>query len=529
MRKRSGLFRNRAQPRRGIGTIVGMLFFVLIVIIAITFLITIYSSFTNYVHTFTSVNTQMQLNDQTSLSISSMNFTVPAPTVTGPSTIDTSTTKQANAYSEENKLIYAQGLWWSFYSSGSTTMGDEYRTSSNGVTWSPATSVITGTGTNLGQTFTVYLSGTTIYYALSNSQSSNSFTWRYGTLNSDGTITWAISAATVATTYTANKYISMVTDGSGNVWVALSSTDGNGNYYVEVWKYTSAWSSVDTINGLTTTSSPILLSVTSGIVLIYGNGGTSTGTVHITTTATGSVWSSAVSPASNYALLQSSAFSAGNIVYFAGMAGSGASGTVRYWNFTYGGASTTAETTVQSSTSGWYVSISQTGTLPNTFLIFYGSGSNMYYAYSTDQGAVWSSQQTISTSENKLSGISSSNADGGIVWTSGASSPYNVRFAVVTGNSNWQITPSFQNSSPFAVHLISLYVYDTNTSSLVAHFDTNSSAPGVSGQFDLWIGAGQPQTYPSALTFNWTHKHSYLLTVTTDQGIVISSTFVAPT
>jgi hypothetical protein len=503
-----------------------MLFFVLIVIIAVTFLVSIYTSFTGYVHTFTSVNTQFQLNDETSISIPSVSFVVPAPATTGPSTVGTSTTKQANAYSEDNKLIYAQGLWWSFYSSGSTATGTVYRTSSNGVTWSAATSVVTGTGSNLGYTFSLYSVGNTLYYALSNSQSSNSFTWGYGTLNSGGTITWSISAVSVGTTYTANKYISIVADGSGNVWVALSSTDGSGNYYVEVWEYTLTWSSVDTISGVTSTTSPMLLSVTSGIVLIYGTGSTSTGSVYITTTVSGSSWTPTVSPPSNYAFLHSSAFSSGNVVYFAGMAGSGNTGTVKFWNFTYGGSATTAETTIQSSTSGWYASIAQSQTNPNTFLIFYGSGSNMYYVYSTDQGDMWSSQQTISTGESTLSGTSSSNAGGGVVWTSGGSSPYNVRFASVTLSNSWQLTPSFQNASPFAVHLISLYLYDTNSSSLVAHYDTNSSAPGVSGSFDLWIGAGQ--TASLTFTFNWTHSHSYLVTVTTDQGIVVSSTFLAP-
>jgi len=486
--------------------------------------VTIFNSFTSYVQVFDAYSRQVQQNQQTSFSLSSASFVVPTPTVSTPSTPSTSTSQLAVAYSPDDKVVYAQGLWWLFYSSGASIV---YRTSSDGAAWSAATTVTSSTTSTTGITFNIWISGTTLYYVLSNALSSASFLWRYGTLNVGGTITWTIAETSVTTAHTANDYDSIVTDNSGNVWVALTTHQG-ATYYIEVYKYSGgAWALENTISGVTVTTAPDLESVTSGIVLIYGQGGTTTGTVTLITTATGASWTAAVSPASQYAMFLSSAVTVGNTVYFAGMAassGAQATGTVNLWNFTYGGASISAEKTLKSTAGGWYTSITQASS--TTFLLFYGSGTSLYYIYSTDSLALWSSEQTISTSETSLIGISSSNTRGGIAWVSGAASPYNVRFAFVTPSSNWQITSSYQNSSPFAVHLISFYLYDINSSSLVDHLDTNSTAPGVSGLFDQWVGAGQSS--PVTVTFNWTHKHDYLITTTTDQGVIESATFVAP-
>ncbi|MFI5421461.1 MAG: hypothetical protein ACHQ1H_10890, partial [Nitrososphaerales archaeon] len=489
---RSAISRNR-RKRRGIGTVIGTLFFVLIVIIVLGIFVSIFNSFQNYVSVFESYTNQAQQNQQTEFSISSVNFVVPTPTLTGPNALSTSTAASATQYSSEGKVIFAQGLWWSFYSSGAAIV---YRTSANGIAWSAATTVTSSSVSTVGYTFSIWLSGTTIYYALANQLNSKSFLWRYGTLNVGGTITWTISETSVSTTAKSSNYISITTDNSGNVWVAFPNTSGN----VEVWEYKAgSWSSTDTVAGAVA----MILPVTSGVVLIYGTGTTTTNVVSIITSATGSSWSGVVSPASDYALLLSSAYSSGNTVYFAGLASGGSgsgTGTVDFWSFTYGNAATSSQIVVQASVQTWYTSIASA--ISSTSLIFYGAGTNLYYSYSTDQGAVWSSQQTISTTETSLTGIASSNTGGGILWTSGSSSPYNVRFAFISASSSWQVTSTFQDSSSFAIHFISLYLYDVNTTSLVSHWDTNSSAPGVAGLFDQWAGAGQ--TISVTLTYNWT-------------------------
>ena len=527
---RNGRITGRRGRRKGIGSIIGTLFFVLIAIIVLGIFITIFNSFSSYVQTFEGYSQQSQLNQETDFSLTSMNFAVPNPTLTGPSTVSTTTTQSAVEYSPQNKLIYADGLWWVFFSTGS---GISYETSSTGTSWSAATSVTTSATSTTGMTFSIWLSGTTLYYVLSNAGSTSSFRWRYGTISASGTISWTISETAVTTAHTAEEYDAITVDGSGNVWVALLTyKSSSSTYYLEVWKYSGGtWTSEDAISGATVTSGtmPDLEPVTSGIVLIYGEAGSTTNTVTILTTATGATWSTAVSPASYYAMFYSSAISVGNTIYFVGLASGStgsSSGTVDFWSFTYGASSTSAQTVISSTSAGWYTSIAQANS--NTFIIYYGSGVDMYYVFSTDGMTNWSSQQTISTGESSLVGISSSNTGGGLVWVSGSSSPYNVRFAAVTASTQWQVTPTFQNNSPFAVQLVSFYLVDTTQNLLVAHWDVNSSGTDVTGLFSQWVGAGQSVSTTLTMSSTWTHSDTFLATVTTNQGVIESGTYTAP-
>jgi len=172
---------------------------------------------------------------------------------------------------------------------------------------------------------------------------------------------------------------------------------------------------------------------------------------------------------------------------------------------------------LQGTTSGWSVSISDEPS--KTLIVFYGAGSNLYMLSSLNFGTTWSSIQTISSSESSVAGVTSAEGGSAALWTSGSSSPFNVRFVSVP-------LLSTINNSPFAVHMISLYILNTVTSTLV-HFDTNSSAPGVSGSFDNQIGAGEIMSIPLS-SFAWTTSESYIITLTTDQGQVFSSTLTSP-
>ncbi|MGI0080398.1 MAG: hypothetical protein ACRECH_12330, partial [Nitrososphaerales archaeon] len=219
-----------------------------------------------------------------------------------------------------------------------------------------------------------------------------------------------------------------------------------------------------------------------------------------------------------YALFDSSATAIGNTVYFAGLASSSTgatTGTVNSWNFVNGGSSTSAETTLQSSVSSWVASISQSS---NTLLVFYASGASVYVVYSTNSGVSWGLTQTLSGNESAVTGLTSTYTGGGVIWTSGVSNPFSIRFASVS-------ILSITNNSPFSVHLVSLYIFASSINTLV-HFDIDSSASGVSGVFDYWLGAGETMSIP--LSFVWVLNQNYLVTVTTDQGVVLSSTFQAP-
>ncbi len=191
----------------------------------------------------------------------------------------------ATTYGFQNKLIYSQGLWWAFYSDGTHI---DYETSPDGSVWSSPTVVTSSSDSTKGYDFSIWTSGSSIYYVLSANGVSASFLWRYGTLSSSGAITWSISETSVSTTNTVYSYDSIITDTSGNVWVALNTYDGT-NTHVEVWRYSaSTWSKVDDISSsLSSDEVPELVPLTTGVALIYGRGSV-TASVKIITSATGS-------------------------------------------------------------------------------------------------------------------------------------------------------------------------------------------------------------------------------------------------
>jgi trimeric autotransporter adhesin len=425
-------------------------------------------------------------------------------------------TGTATSYSFQNKLVYSQGLWWAFYSDGTNI---DYVTSPDGSVWSSPTIVSSSSDSTKGYDFSMWTSGSTIYYVLTASGKSASFLWRYGTLQSSGTISWTISQTSQSTTNTVYSYDSMATDSSGNIWVALNTNDGT-NTHIEVWRYSaSTWTKVDDISPLSSDETAMLTPLSTGIALIYGEGSV-TAVVKIITSATGSSWSKAVSPPSDYLLFSSSADSITNTVYFVGLASGSAgvtTGTINFWTFTSGASATSSETQLQSTSSSWSVSISE---MPSkTLVVFYGSGADVYMLSSLNFGTTWSSVQTISTSESRVTGVATAIGGGAAIWTSGTSSPFNVRFAAVP-------VLTVVNSSPFAVNMISLYILDTVSNSLI-HFDTNSSASGVSGSFNDHIGAGETMSIPLT-TFTWTIDQNYIITVASDQGLIFSLTLTSP-
>ena len=422
----------------------------------------------------------------------------------------------STSYSFDRKVVYSQGLWWAFFSDG-TNIG--LVTSPDGSVWSSETTVSTSTGATNGYDFSVWQSGTTIYYVLAGSGASNSFLWRYGTMQSSGSISWSIPETSVTTTNTAYSYNSIVTDSSGNVWVALN-THGGTNTHIEVWRYsTGVWAKVDDISPVPTDTVPILVPISSGVALVYGSGGT-TQTVSVTATTTGSSWSAVVSPPSYYKIFSSSATSMGNTLYFVGLASSGTgatSGTINFWSFNFGATQTSSETQLQATSSSWDTTMSEETS--RTLIVFYGSGSSVYDTYSVNGGASWYPSATISGSESSIAGLTSTFDGTGAIWTSGTTSPFNIRFANLP-------SVTITNNSPFPVHLISLYIYNPSTNALI-HFDTNSSATGVSGLFDYWLGAGEIVSVPLP-PFIWVTSQNYQITATTDQGLIYGSSTYTP-
>jgi hypothetical protein len=180
-----------------------------------------------------------------------------------PSLLGTSTTTYATSYPCQRKTFYANGRFWVFYSDGTNMV---YRTSTDGSTWSSATTVRAATN---GYQFSVWFDGTYLHYAYAYS---SSIYYRRGTPNSDGTITWSATEQTVSTTYNNASYPMVSVDSNGYAWIGYRDTDGT-NYYPYVIKSGNndgTWGT-GTITQLSTTSSSTwevsITPLTSGKIL----------------------------------------------------------------------------------------------------------------------------------------------------------------------------------------------------------------------------------------------------------------------
>lgn len=454
------------------------------------------------------------------------------PTMLSPSTVSTSTTDTATSSPSENKLFYNLGLWWDFFAVGT---GIDYATSVDGLVWSSPTSVITSatySGAATGSDFSLDYSGNTVCWALSSGDSAATFDYNSGTLSSSGTITFGtVATISTSTGYTSYGPISLGIDASGNAWVALTTLQSGTTYYIEVYEHASGaantvWSSnIAPTNSLTATADGVIdgLQTGSGAVLIAETSGTTgTGAISIYSTTgssgwTSSTWTSAVSPPSDYALPSSSEDVVGATLAFAGLASttvSQTSGTLNFWTFVIGGSATSTEQEIETTSASWQASL---GVYGGTLFLFDATGSTLSYYYTGNLGNTWSPKIFATTYEPNIAGLSAS--DGGtfaVTWTNGNPSvgSFNVRFASLS-------SLSVTNNSPTAIHIVSLYVANPATNSLIADYFTNSTE-----LFDYWIGAGSSVTL--AFSFPWSTTTSYALTFATSTGIVESQSFTSP-
>ncbi|MGI0091945.1 MAG: hypothetical protein ACREBS_09565, partial [Nitrososphaerales archaeon] len=238
--------KRRFGSKRGVSGIIAAIFLILIIFVAFGVFTIMFNSFVAYTQQANKVDTQLAQNQQTSLS-SGMQFgspVVPAGSSNPPkfnvNSIGVSTVQ--THYPFERKLVYSQGLWWTFYSSGSTTTGIVYQTSQDGITWSDAQTVISGTGTQVSYGFSVWLgSGAILYFVLAPYNTGTTIIVGSVPLQSSGTIgTVTTLTLTLANQYRPEAFSSITNDTSGNIWVATNiykSGDGNPhNRYVEVYR-----------------------------------------------------------------------------------------------------------------------------------------------------------------------------------------------------------------------------------------------------------------------------------------------------
>lgn len=316
--------------------------------------------------------------------------------------------------SPQHDLFRSQNLWWTLYSNGTDVV---YRTSPDGVTWSPPILVRTP-----GADLAVWAKGEMLYYAATEREGNSTtpyFFYRYGELEPNGTIAWSTAETRVQTQYPLSSYYNSITvDDSGNVWFA--GTVESSNASLEVYRNSgngTGWVQTKVISGGLESSIGSFVPLASGVALIYGGFPDTCcqeSPIYITVTSNGGVtWSPPVSPPSrDYYMSYSSAVSIGDTIYV--VAPTQSDWALRFWTYTYEANSTSPETTI--ATAPVADSLSEfDGILVATFV----SNSTVYERISTDLGIHWSSPLVISGDEPYATSMTSTlSGDFGTLWDS---------------------------------------------------------------------------------------------------------------
>ncbi len=373
-------------------------------------------------------NDSMQFAPTFNSQTNTLSYTVTAATFSiDPVTIGTCTgSANAIVYNNEPKVAQANGRWWVFYDDGSHT---GYVSSADGSTWTSETTIAS---TYYTANIAVYAVGDTIYYVRT---CSSGVCYRYGTANSDGSITWSISESSFTSTYGSPQVPTLMVDGSGNIWVAVQTYNSvTGHSELEVWKHTSSWSNVLTTitNG---PSSADLLTSSSGQAVVYQNYTAYHIDVRYTTNG-GSSWSSpAIFDLSGANIPYSDAVLLGDTVEMAVEASDSPSYSyyIYYEAYTFGGSWASAV----GIGPGYGAAISTDGNSGLSIVYTYSS-TTVEVVSSGNSGQSWSTPQTVSSSESGIGGADGPSSDPflssgnmAFVWEEGSSYPYDVRFAAL--------------------------------------------------------------------------------------------------
>lgn len=369
--------------------------------------------------------------------------TAPGSSSTGPLTIGTSGTGSATNSSSERKTLVAAGLVWAFYTDGCNIV---YQTSGDGgKTWS-FPPIVARTGIERGWFFTLAQNGTTLYFVVSASDGSTNgyITYRNGTMNANGTVTWNTQEEDLPYKGDAPTVPTVALDTSGNVWIAIedigTAPGGNGgDRVIHVYKGSGHnWSDVLDVPGLADYPRPILLPLTAGkMALEILEEGPGQREVALYTTADGgTTWSPPLYTSSDNILTVSSV-SVGDTVY---TVTSDLDGGVSFWTYAYGASSFTGPTALSGPTPEGYddAVISTDG---SSFLfVAYANSTTVLDATSSDLGASWASASTIASGESAIQpgslAVSALSTDlVPVLWTAQAGpslATFAVRFAAMT-------------------------------------------------------------------------------------------------
>jgi hypothetical protein len=321
---------------------------------------------------------------------------------------------------------YASGLHWVFNDNGT---GWHFWTSAKGSSWVTHTLALTA-GRPYDVNTSFHCIGSSIYYVYG--LGGSAFFYRFGSLNSNGTITWSIPESSVSTTGGSVAGESIIVDSSGNIWASVSSVQA-GVAHVEVYEHTSVgWAKLDDLALTLPNQGPgsQLFALTSGKVAdVYGNGSSAQ---KMNIKVYSGSWSSPQAASSLYTFSKTAGVAIGDTVYMA-------AGTVNQCDLatsTNGGAWTIKASVLGPLSIGYCTIQKDTG----TDLVMFSANQNggqVQFAVSNDDGATFGTPGTIVSDVNPTYIATGDFSDGNTFfayWASGllTGSTFNIRIGLVT-------------------------------------------------------------------------------------------------
>jgi len=357
-----------------------------------------------------------------------------------PSTVGTSTTDRATWAAFQRKSFYASGRFWVFYGDGSNMV---FRSSTDGSTWSDPTTV---RAAGEGRDFSTYFDGTYVHYAYATGTSGGALTYRRGTPNSDGTITWS---ADEQTAYQATGewvfYPSVTVDSNGYAWIGFLHYDAAYHPYVTksgnndgTWGTTPSGFPYELTSATSSNNWHVsIITLTSAKMLaIYAYSGATI----IAKRWDGSSWGSEVATTSAIVYGQRhSAVAQGDNVHLVFCKVS--TYPIIHTEYVYTSDSFSSETTVQSNIGSSGGPVLSRNTANNDLYCFWaGSPTAKHIYYKKRVNGTWDTDPTDwITESDSLTGndrltcfYTSCTAKIGLIYMTKTASPYNIRFDFLT-------------------------------------------------------------------------------------------------
>jgi len=435
-----------------------------------------------------------------------------------PSVVGTSTTTFATVHPFQRKSFYANGRFWAFYSDGTNIV---YSTSTDGSTWSSATTVRAAT---VGYLFSVWFDGTYLHYAYANY---SPIYYRRGTPNSDGTITWSAVEQTVSTTYNKPFYLMVSVDSNGYVWIGYMEYDGT--YY---YPYVIKSGNNDGTWGTTPSGFPYQLSTTASTYWKVSIVPLTAGKMLALYTVDsgniwakrwdGSVWGVEVATASAIRWSQyHSAVAQGDDVHLTFLKNAGYD--ILYVKYVYASNSFGTETTLQAGATADSAPVLSIDTATNDLYVFAATkttgtpvgwtANHIYYVKYTASSSTWGSwtdwidetAEVLTDADGLTCFYQSYGSKIGLEYMTGTASPYNVKFAFlsfVTSTSGYAVAYPFQRKTFYANGCF--WVFYSDGTNMVYSTSTDGSTWTVGGSSPIRACTGG---YMFSVWFDGTYLH----------------------